>query len=194
MKDADRDDLFRGSRHEEVRNVLRAVGPLVAGAGLLLTIVGLGSFFSTFASFGPGGDFGPPRYFWCAFLGLPLVFVGIVLCFAGYGGAVQRYMMGEQVPVARDAFNDLARGTRGGVRDLAEAVGAGLAAGGAGFGGPPSEPCRSCGGAVPDGARFCPGCGAARAGGSCPSCGAGTGPDDRFCPHCGAAQPAGGRV
>ena len=47
--------------------------------------------------------------------------------------------------------------------------------------------CAGCGGALPEGARFCPGCGrpAAR---TCPVCGAVPAAEDaRFCANCGAA-------
>ena len=60
-----------GPQHREARSVLRVIGPVIALAGLVLTIIGIGSFFSSFGSFG-----GSPRYFWCAFLGLPLLAVG----------------------------------------------------------------------------------------------------------------------
>ena len=59
--------------HSTTRGVLRTLGPTIAILGLLLTVIGFGSFFTSF------GTFEPPRYFWCAFAGLPLTVVGVVI-------------------------------------------------------------------------------------------------------------------
>ena len=108
-------------KHREIRQVLRIAGPLAAGLGLLLIAIGFGSFFM---SFGGGG---PPRFFWCAFLGMPILFVGTAMCMFGFMGAVARYQAGEVAPVGKDTFNYLAEGTEDGVQTVAAAVGAGLA-------------------------------------------------------------------
>ena len=108
------------TRHQGTRFFLRVAGPAVAAVGLVFLIIGLASFFSAF-----GGD-GSPRLFWCAFVGMPLLFVGGVLCMFGFMGAVARYTAAEQVPVATDAINDLAEGTQGAVRTVARAVAEGV--------------------------------------------------------------------
>jgi Double zinc ribbon len=188
MNRGQRQNPLTGPGHDALRNVLRIVGPAVAGLGLLLIVIGIGSFFLTFSSIGTG-QFGPPRYFWCAFLGMPVLFVGMVLCGAGYTGAVNRYMAGEVAPVAKDTFNYLADGTRDGVRDLAAAVGAGITSGLEGNAGVLSEggtACPACGVAVPDGARFCPGCGASTVAATCASCGGQAVAGAKFCHRCGA--------
>ena len=68
--------------HRELRKMLRLIGPLVFILGLVLTLVGLGSFFSSF------GSMQPPRYFWCAFLGLPLMTAGGAISQFAFMGAV----------------------------------------------------------------------------------------------------------
>ena len=51
---------------------------------------------------------------------------------------------------------------------------------------PAGKACAKCGTAVPDGAKFCPGCGEKQASGSfCPECGAAVPPGAKFCPECG---------
>ena len=90
---------LQSSQHTSIRTVLRVGGPIIAGVGLLLMIVGFGSFFASF------GSFEPPRYFWCAFLGMPLLFVGIAMCMFGYMGAFHRHVAGESAPVAKDVVN-----------------------------------------------------------------------------------------
>jgi hypothetical protein len=103
-------------KHKGKRTILRVAGPLVAAIGLLFTIIGVVSFFS---AFGGGGS---PRFFWCCFVGMPLLFVGGVMCMFGFMGAVARYTAAEQVPVATDAISDIAEGTQGAVKTVARAV------------------------------------------------------------------------
>jgi hypothetical protein len=79
-------------------------------------IVGFGSFFASF------GSFEPPRYFWCVFVGMPLLFIGIVGCMFGYLGAFQRYVAGESAPVAKDAVNYMGENVQPGVKAVAKAV------------------------------------------------------------------------
>jgi len=103
-------------RHRGIRRFLRIVGPIVALVGLGFLTVGLISFFSAFN----GG--GSPRFFWCGFVGIPLLFVGGAMCLFGFMGAIARYSAAEHVPVATDAINDLADGTQGAVKTVARAV------------------------------------------------------------------------
>ena len=169
-------------RHELTRDLLRVAGPACAGLGLLFTAIGVISFFSAF-----GGN-GPPRHFWCAFLGLPLLGFGGMLTQVGYLGSISRYFSGEVAPVQKDTFNYRAEGTSGGVRTLAESVGQGLAAGmGRRAAATETTACPRCSALNPARARFCGPCGAglqveARA---CPGCGAAAGASARFCPDCG---------
>jgi hypothetical protein len=107
-------------QHKGARSFLRVTGPLIAGAGLIFLIIGMTSFFSAF------GGGGPPRLFWCCFVGMPLLFVGGVMCMFGFMGAVARYTAAEQVPVATDAINDLAEDTQDAVKTVARAVAEGV--------------------------------------------------------------------
>lgn len=102
--------------HDKVRAAFRLWGPIVAGVGLVFTIIGMGSFFSSF------GSFETPRLFWCAFVGLPLMGVGLILCKFGYLGAIYRYVATEAAPVASDAFNEVSKGIQPGLRSVAKAV------------------------------------------------------------------------
>jgi hypothetical protein len=107
-------------KHRKAAGFLRLAGVVFVLAGLVFATVGVASFFSAF-----GGD-GPPRLFWCCFIGLPLLFAGSVMCLFGFMGAFARYAAAEQVPVATDAINDLAQGTQGAVKTLARAVAEGV--------------------------------------------------------------------
>ena len=160
--------------HTQVRKVLRLVGPVTLGVGVLFMIVGIGSFFSSF------GSFGPPRYFWCCFVGMPLIMAGVVMCQFGFMGAITRYQAGEVAPVGKDTFNYLADGTKGGVKTVASAIGAGLSEGMSGE----AVNCPKCGHANDTDAKFCDECGAAMSK-SCSSCGKVNDGDAQFCSACG---------
>jgi hypothetical protein len=114
------ENQLKSPQHNTIRTVLRVGGPVVAALGLIFTIVGFGSFFSSF------GRFEPPHYFWCAFAGLPLLFVGLIMCQFGYLGAFYRYFAGEAAPVAKDAINYMGEGVQPGVKAVAKAVTEGI--------------------------------------------------------------------
>jgi hypothetical protein len=160
--------------------MLRVVGPGVVAAGLIFTIIGIGSFFASF------GTFQPPRYFWCAFVGFALLAFGGALCKFAFLGAVSRYIADEVAPVGKDVINYMAEGTQGAVRDMAVALAEGLHAGQA-----PSSAalrCPQCHTEHEASANFCKNCGAPLAGPArCPGCGALNDPAARFCEHCGKA-------
>ena len=107
-------------KHQSVRAFLRFFGPLMAIVGLVLMAIGFISFFAAM----DGG--GPPRYFWCAFLGMPVLFVGIVMCKFAFFGAVARYLAAEAAPVAKDTVNYMAKETQEGVKTVARAVAEGI--------------------------------------------------------------------
>jgi len=151
MNEEDRID----PRHTTTRTALRILGPTVAGIGLLFTVIGFGSFFSSF------GTFEPPRYFWCAFIGLPLLVLGLALTHFAFLGSFARYVSGEAAPVMKDTFNYMAEGTKGGVRTTAQALGEGLAEGLSTT--KPKAICPRCNLANDPDAKFCKNCGTAMA-------------------------------
>jgi hypothetical protein len=172
-------------KHNQTRETLRIVGPAILVVGLIFLVIGVGSFFSSF------GSFEPPRLFWCAFVGLPLIGIGLVICKFAFLGAVSRYMANEVAPVGKDVVNYMAEGTKGAVHDIAAAVAGGLRDGTAG-----SEVriirCQKCNTDNEARANFCKGCGTPLAKTKpCPSCGGLNDPDARFCTHCGKPTETG---
>lgn len=111
---------LQSPKHTAVRSFLRVAGPILALIGLGFIGLGTISFFSAF------GSFEPPKLFWCAFVGIPLLFSGIVLCKFGYFGAVARYMAAEIAPVGKDTVNYMAEGTKDAVKTVARAVAEGV--------------------------------------------------------------------
>ena len=162
--------------HRELRKMLRLIGPLVFILGLVLTLVGLGSFFSSF------GSMQPPRYFWCAFLGLPLMTAGGAISQFAFMGAVARFMAGETAPVAKDTFNYMASGTKDGVRDIASAIAEGVSAN--------SLDCNSCRASNDIKAKFCDNCGETLlATKTCDHCTTENQKNAKFCDDCGRKFP-----
>jgi len=106
-----------------IRTALRITGPVVLLGGLVCVII---SAVSVFAS---AGSFGASRYFWLGFIGLPLMFVGGVLCQFGFFGAVARFIAGESAPIAADTVNCLAEETKGAVEKVAQAAAKGVVEG-----------------------------------------------------------------
>ena len=171
-----------GPDHAARRGQLRTIGLVVAGLGLALTIVGVSDFFVT-----TGNLNGPPEYFWCLFVGPPLLGLGGMLCRVAYAGATARFFANEVAPVAVDMTNYVAEATKGATRTQAQAFGEGLRAGLVGEA-PPSATlaCGACKVANDADANFCRGCGAPMApAASCRQCGEPSAPGARFCDHCG---------
>jgi hypothetical protein len=162
-------------KHDEKRKALRGLGAMLVFFGGLLTLAGGASFFSSF------GGFEPPRYFWCAFLGLPMLVFGLNLLSAGYMGAIKRYVAGEAAPVAKDTLNYMADETQGSVRTVARAVGEGLAAARTPRA---SIACPKCDHVNSPDAKFCSQCGGALQQ-NCRGCGEANEPGAKFCAYCG---------
>jgi hypothetical protein len=171
-------------QHSQMRDMLRIVGPVVVLVGVLFMVIGIGSFFSAF------GTFEPPRYFWCMFVGIPLLGIGAALCKFAFLGAVTRYMANEVAPVGKDMVNYMAEGTTGAVRDMAAAVGEGLRAGASARPGQMVR-CPKCSADNEPPANFCKNCGSPLVKAkSCPRCGELNDPDAQFCKNCGKSVQA----
>jgi RNA polymerase subunit RPABC4/transcription elongation factor Spt4 len=166
--------------HGSIQRILRIVGPILVGMGVLLIAIGIGSFFMAF------GGSGPPKYFWCAFAGMPLLFVGGVMTSLGFMGKVARYQAQEMAPVAKDAFNYMAEGTQEGIETVAGALGRGLRAGGLAGDSKTMIRCHKCNALVDADAKFCDQCGQSlEKNKPCPQCRELNDPDARFCDNCG---------
>ncbi len=106
-----------------IRKWLCLIGPILVLVGLLCVIISFASMVSS------AGSFERPHYFWLGFVGLPLMFVGGVLCQFGFLGAVARFLAGESAPVAADTVNYLAEETKGSIETIAKAAAKGVVEG-----------------------------------------------------------------
>ena len=64
---------------DQKRETFRLIGPMVLGVGLLFAIPGLRSVVDAVST----GEM--PKLFWCAFVGVPLVMLGVSLCRFAFG-------------------------------------------------------------------------------------------------------------
>src|SRR5204863_8779261 len=96
------------------------------------------------------------RNFWCAFVGMPLLAVGMAICKCAYLGAGVRYVASEVAPIGKDVTNYMVEGTKGSIRDVATAIGEGFAAANS----PHAVRCQKCGAENETPANFCHECGA----------------------------------
>ena len=97
--------------------------------------------------------------FWMAFIGLPMIGIGLAMLRAGYLGPASRYLAGEVAPTLRDTLGAV------GLVDAARV-------------------CASCGAQNDPDSRFCDRCGKPLAR-RCGSCGAENDADAVFCDSCG---------
>src|SRR5436190_21503195 len=114
------DDKLRSPGHATTRTILRRGGLATVAVALVLIAIGIGSFFSSF------GSFEPPRYFWCAFVGMPLLAVGVGISKFAYLGAIVRYVSTEVAPVGKDVTNYMVVGTKDSISDVDIVIGEGI--------------------------------------------------------------------
>lgn len=114
------EDRLQSPSQSRTRTILRWLGSILLTIGSVLTLVGFGNLFLSFTSLEP------PRLFWCAFVGLPLMFVGGAMILFGFLGALQRYVAGETAPVAKDVVNYMGDNVQEGVKTLAKSVTEGI--------------------------------------------------------------------
>ena len=193
------------SGHAQFRGLLRMIGPLMIGVGGLLVLVGMVSFFSGFgSSMGFGRMPEPPKYFWCAFIGMPIAAFGMMITRFAFMGAGLRYMANEVAPVAKDTVNYMAEetketmvgvgsyiaeGTKGAVSGMAHDVAAAVAEGlreGSAAEAPQTRHCPKCQLENEAAANFCKSCGTPLGKTRpCSGCGGKNDPDAKYCSCCG---------
>ena len=103
--------------HDSIKYVMRLVGGIALVVGAIFTVIGAISFFGAF------GSHNPPQYFWCAFVGLPLVSLGLWFLKAGFLGRVAKYASDEITPVVGDAAKHIASSIKTANKDESDAHG-----------------------------------------------------------------------
>lgn len=106
---------FITEEHKKRRDIFRTLGPIILGIGILFFIIAAVDLFTA-------DMFNEPKYFWLAFIGMPLMGVGGCFCSLGYGAKVAEYQSREMAPVIKDTINYLAEETQEGVETISRAV------------------------------------------------------------------------
>lgn len=155
-------------RFAKPRLFFQVVGPMVLIAGVVCMTLGFLSMTKDMGNFGSG----PPKLVFLLALGIPLMFVGLVLSGLGYKRWFAQYTTSELSSVASQTVNYLGDTTQEGVRAIGQALREGIQE------------------APREGSRESPGVGM-ESGKSplafCPSCGSRLVADARFCHRCGAS-------
>lgn len=107
--------------HKSTRLFFRVVGSVTALIGVVFLVVGMVNFFSVSSN-----DSATPDLFWCFFVGIPVLFVGVAMSLFGYLGAIARYEATEVAPVAADTINYVGENAQPGIKAVAKAVTEGI--------------------------------------------------------------------
>lgn len=153
------------NNHEETKKKLKIIGFIVLGAGIILSAIGLISFFSAFGS----DDF--PKLFFLVFPGFPMIGIGASMLSFAYKREIMRYSKNESVPVINEAIEEVGPTVKKVVSEEKTSD-------------EKTKKCPDCGAENSDKNKFCSECGAAL-NKVCPSCGNTVEADDKFCPNCG---------
>lgn len=156
----------------KVRKKLKTIGFICLFIGAPTLVVSFVDFFVS------ASMMTMPRLFFLAFIGLPLVGVGIGCLQHGYIGSYTRYVAGEVSPVAVDTANYLYEGTKDNLHDLAATFGNSMQ------GKVIEVTCHKCRHVVKSTDQYCDQCGAVLKR-ICPSCQASNDGDARYCRQCG---------
>ncbi|KGR78993.1 zinc ribbon domain-containing protein [Ureibacillus manganicus] len=162
---------FVTEQHEKTRTTFRVLGPIFLVVGAICMLIAFIDFFSAF------NEFEGPKYFWLFFVGMPLLFVGIVLTQAGFAGAIAQYGSREIAPVAKDTFNYLASETASGVKEISKAIHEGTNS-------THSITCVKCNAKNSSDSKFCKQCGDKLVQ-VCHHCEKENSSDARYCNYCG---------
>ncbi len=169
------------SQTQRTQSVLRLFGTLMMGLGVILTGIGMVSYFSS------RNKFQPPSNLWGVMVGLPLIGIGASLTNLGQHDEILRNLTEEVSPVRRESVKAMSQDTGYGVVTMAQSVGRGMnsATNGDGLFASVTLLCKRCDASNPTDARFCNQCGTSLLNQNCPECGAIITPTSRFCNQCG---------
>ncbi|MCK9471906.1 MAG: zinc ribbon domain-containing protein [Bacilli bacterium] len=148
----------------KLRKKLRRIGLTLTPIGGICIFIGFIDMFSE----------GFPEIFWINFLGIFILFPGLVCLSYGYMGKVARYQAQEMAPIAKDTVNYMLDGTRD---ELSKTIGAVK-------GNNDVIECMSCGEDNSSDSAYCNHCGQ-KLSISCTNCNTQNDADSKYCKKCG---------
>jgi len=168
-------DKYNLNENSKTRNVLKVVGPITLGIGVICLVIAMVDFFGVF-----NGDGGFPTLFFLAFIGIPLIGLGAGMTQFAFMGKIARYTAGQMAPVAKDVTNYMLDGTKESITGIVSSVANEIKA--------PANAtpvkCPACGEVANPGAVFCDHCGRPLFK-VCAECNTKNDPDAHFCQKCG---------
>lgn len=141
--------------------------------GIVLLIIGIGLFITgiiSLTNFDINND-KQPNLFFLSFIGLPLIFAGLVLILFTSIGQMNRYVMGEVTPVMKETYRTMNPEFRDAVNILK--------------GNEEKISCPKCSTLNDKDSVYCKNCGEKIGKKTCPNCGIESDNDSNFCKNCG---------
>ncbi|MGN1104620.1 MAG: zinc ribbon domain-containing protein, partial [Candidatus Coproplasma sp.] len=166
------------AKHAKIKKILKIIGFVLLGCGVVLDIIFFVDMFSAI------GSFNAPSLFFCGIIGLPLTGFGGMLLSIGFRGEITRYMKNEGVPVVNDAAQDLKPAVKAVAKAVKEVKEGEKGKTDSAEQSEKPTICPACGKENQPKNNFCDGCGA-QLFKLCPKCGARQEVDDAFCGNCG---------
>ena len=148
----------------KIKRKLKIIGISVLIVGITFTLIGFINFFIAFSSQAQ------PKLFWCAFIGLPLLGVGLGVTVQAFRAEIAQYVAQESVPAAQTFLQGVAPA----VTDMAKELKTPATA---------PRPCE-CGTQNETDDKFCKTCGKSLFS-TCPDCNERLDADSQFCTNCG---------
>lgn len=150
--------------YSKTKKTFRTLGFIILPIGLVLSIIGFIDFFMSFNSMTQ------PKLFFCLFIGMPLVFIGIIFLILGFMKELNSFAASQSAPVHKDVINYMLDGTREEVNKTINASNKII--------------CPECKAENDKDALFCSNCGH-KLKIVCPKCKAENDADAKFCKNCG---------
>ena len=150
--------------YSKTKKTFRTLGVIILPIGLVLSIIGFIDFFMSFNSMTQ------PKLFFCLFIGMPLVFIGIIFLILGFMKELNSFAASQSAPVHKDVINYMLDGTREEVNKTINASNKII--------------CPECKAENDKDALFCSNCGH-KLKIICPKCNAENDADAKFCKNCG---------
>ncbi len=105
------------SSNSAVRTGMRGAAIILLPIGAVFLGIGVIDFLGSF------GGHGFPTKFWCAFIGIPMLSIGMFCFKAGFLRSISGYVAGETAPVVRDTARYVTDGLRPAMRESAAGEG-----------------------------------------------------------------------
>lgn len=154
-------------KHNKTRKILKIIGPIVLGIGIIFFLIGIIDFFSAF------NGMGTPTLFWACFVGIVFIGIGSTLTGFGFMKNVGGYVASQSAPILSDTVNYVADNISDSIADTANKVKKCS-----------SKTCPKCGAINDENDKFCSNCGTPLTK-KCPKCQNENNIDSKFCSNCG---------